>query len=153
MRYAGSALIYHIKAVDWPADLSDRGDTLWDFFEPQRAALHSEAVAAAAGGTSRRRRWEEGKDGHGEAGEPQEDHGAFTVGLKGQTKPEKRRWRRRMEGEHKDQSEHLLLAPSGATTNLTSTPEMLFCIVIYFILEAKIDSKCRYDVYEMAMEK
>lgn len=52
----GSAAMLRQQApwlnVDRPTDLSHREDTLWDFFEPKRSALHREAVAAAAGRAS-----------------------------------------------------------------------------------------------------
>lgn len=46
---ATSALTYS------PTDLGDRRDALWDFFDPERSALHCEAVAATAGGTAQGR--------------------------------------------------------------------------------------------------
>lgn len=56
-------------------DLCDGGDVLRDFFDPERPALHREAVAAAAGGTSCGRPGEEGRDDQDKPGEPQEGHG------------------------------------------------------------------------------
>lgn len=63
-----------------PTDLCDGGDALGDFFDPQRAALHREAVAAAAGGASGGWTRDEGRDREDEPGEPQEDHGGFFNG-------------------------------------------------------------------------
>lgn len=58
-------------------DLCDRRDTLWDFFKSERAALHSEAVAATAVWASQRRRESNGQGDQNESGEAQQDHGGF----------------------------------------------------------------------------
>lgn len=63
--------------VDWPTDLSGKGEALRDLFEPQRSTFHCEAVTATGGGASR-----SGPEGTGhddQAGEPPEVHGGFTV--------------------------------------------------------------------------
>lgn len=65
-------------------DLGDSRDTLGDFFDPKRSALHREAVAAAAGGASQRQLRDEGDH---DQEEPREDHCGFTVGLQ-EAKPE-----------------------------------------------------------------
>lgn len=80
--------------VDWPTDLSDRGDALWDFFEPKRSALHCEAVAATAGGATQRRSGDAGQDDYDKRGEPQGVHGGFRVGFQGQHL-ERDGWKRR----------------------------------------------------------
>lgn len=65
--------------VDWPTDLSGRGEALWDLFEPQRSTFHCEAVAATGGGASQRCPEDAGH--HDECGEPPEAHDGFTVGF------------------------------------------------------------------------
>lgn len=65
--------------VDWPTDLSDGGDALWDLFEPKRSALHRQAVAAATGGASQGGRDGAGQDHYGKSGKPQEPHGGLST--------------------------------------------------------------------------
>lgn len=76
---AGQLLCWQVPLfdVDWPTDLGDSGDALWDHFEPKRSALHRQAVAAATGGASQGGRDGAGQDHHGESGKPQEPHGGL----------------------------------------------------------------------------
>lgn len=61
--------------VDWPTDLSGKGEALWDHFEPQRSTFHGEAVTATGGGASRSCPEDTGHDDQAE--EPPEVHGGF----------------------------------------------------------------------------
>lgn len=61
-----------IADVDWPTDLSPRGEALWDLFEAQRTTFHCEAVTATGGGATRRCPEDPGH--HHKSGEPPEVH-------------------------------------------------------------------------------
>lgn len=76
-----------------PTDLCKRGDTLWDFFDPERSTLHREAVAAAAGGASQRRAEGEGQGGEDESGKARAEHGGF-AGDPSETTPEEIKWKK-----------------------------------------------------------
>lgn len=68
------------EAFDLLTDLGERGDTLWDFFDPNRSTLHSEAVASAASWASQPPLGEQGQSEQEQCGGPQEDHGSFRAG-------------------------------------------------------------------------
>lgn len=75
-RAALAAMWPHLLSIG-PTDLSGNGEALWDLFEPQRSTFHCEAVTATGGGASQRCPEDTGHDG--QAGEPPEVHGGFTV--------------------------------------------------------------------------
>lgn len=56
--------------VDWPTDLCGGQHARRHLFQPQRAALHRQAVAATARRAAGGRRDAAGQDHHGQSGEP-----------------------------------------------------------------------------------